>query len=65
MGFNEYLKNIRIKHATFLFAHGINSVKNVAHLSGFSDPFYFSSVFKKEMGVSPKEYKDKIKQKMV
>ena len=61
MGFSEYLKNLRIKHAVLLFDHGIDAVKNVAILSGFSDPLYFSSVFKKEIGYSPKEYKERLK----
>ena len=58
MGFSEYLRMLRLKHAIFLFDHGIDAVKNVAILSGFSDPLYFSSVFKKEVGVSPREYKE-------
>ncbi len=35
------------------------AAENVAYLSGFKDPFYFSSVFKKATGVSPKEYTGK------
>ena len=56
VGYAEYLRTLRIKHAVTLMDFGLQSVKNVALLSGFSDPLYFSSVFKKEMGVSPKEY---------
>lgn len=59
ISYSEYLRNIRIKYAVSLFDHGIDSVKNVAYLSGFKDPLYFSSVFKKTIGVSPKEYTDK------
>ncbi len=55
--FSEYLRSVRIKYAITLFDHGIDSVKNVALLSGFSDPLYFSTVFKNIVGVSPKEYK--------
>ncbi len=55
-GFSQYLRTLRIKYAVTLFDHGIDSVKNVALLSGFTDPLYFSSVFKSEMGTSPKEY---------
>ena len=47
---------LRIKYAVSLLEHGIGSVKNVAFLSGFSDPMYFSTVFKKVVGVSPKDY---------
>lgn len=56
MGFSEYLRTVRIKYAISLLDHGIDSVKNVALLSGFTDPMYFSTVFRKEVGVSPKEY---------
>lgn len=59
ISFSEYLRNIRIKYAVSLFDHGIDSVKNVAYLSGFKDPLYFSTVFKKTIGVSPKEYTEK------
>lgn len=55
--FSEYLRSVRIKYAITLFNHGIDSVKNVALLSGFSDPLYFSTVFKSIVGLSPKEYK--------
>lgn len=55
--YSEYLRDLRIKYAISLFDHGIDSVKNVAALSGFSDPLYFSTVFKKCVGVTPKEYK--------
>jgi two-component system response regulator YesN len=30
---------------------------------GFSDPNYFSTRFKHEFGLSPKQYKDKVKSK--
>ena len=55
--YSEYLKSLRIKYAVTLFDHGIESVKNVALLSGFTEPLYFSTVFKKSVGVSPKEYR--------
>ena len=57
LGYSEHLRNMRIKYAVSLLEHGIDSVKNIAILSGFSDPLYFSTVFKKTVGVSPKEYK--------
>lgn len=33
------------------------SIKEIAYSLGFSDPFYFSNYFKKEMGCSPSEYR--------
>lgn len=60
-GFVDYLRSLRIKNAIFLLDTGLDSIKNVAILSGFSDPLYFSSVFKKEVGLSPKQYINKNK----
>lgn len=57
--YTEYLRAMRMKYAVSLFDHGLNSVKNVALLSGFSDPFYFSTVFKSIVGITPKEYIEK------
>ena len=56
VGFSEYLRNKRIDYARSLFDHGIDSIKNVALLSGFNDPLYFSNVFKKVTGLSPTQY---------
>lgn len=59
ISFSEYLKNTRIQHAVFLIEQGITSVKNVAFLSGYKDPLYFSNVFKKTVGISPTDYINK------
>lgn len=59
----EYLRSLRFKYAVILFEHGVNSIKNVAFLSGFSDPLYFSNAFKKELGVSPKKYVELLSRK--
>lgn len=54
--FSAYLKNMRIRHAVFLIRQGITSVKNVALLSGYNDPLYFSKVFRATVGMSPSEF---------
>ncbi len=56
IAYTEYLRIIRIKYAIALFDQGIDSVKNVAFLSGFSNPLYFSKVFKNTVGISPTDY---------
>ena len=56
IGYTEYLQTFRIKYAITLFTNGIDSIKNVALLSGFTDPLYFSTVFKNKTGHSPKAY---------
>lgn len=63
--YTEYLSSVRVNYAISLFDHGLDSIKNVAVLSGFIDQFYFSNVFKKKTGISPKEYLKKTKTKIV
>jgi len=55
-GYTEYLRNLRVRYAVSLFDQGLDSVKNVAFLSGFTDPLYFSTVFRRTVGLSPTEY---------
>lgn len=57
---NEFIRNIKFKIACKLLIERKLSVTEVAYELGFVDSRYFSTVFKKEMGVSPSEY---IKQK--
>ena len=57
MGLSEYLRILRIRYAVMLMENGVTSVKNVAALSGFSDPLYFSKVFTEMIGMPPSQYK--------
>lgn len=52
----DYLLNVRITKAKQLLCDGI-SVTKVSELTGFSDIYYFSNVFKKTEGESPAEFK--------
>ena len=54
--FTDYLKNLRMNRARLLLDQGITSIKNLAILSGYSDPLYFSKVFKETFGASPRQY---------
>lgn len=51
--FNTYLTQLRIENAAKLIGAGFTSIKEIAQLSGFSDPLYFSKVFKKYNYHSP------------
>ena len=59
IGFSSYLKVIRIQNACTLMEKGFTSIKDIAYMCGFNDPLYFSKVFKKQMGCSCSEYKNK------
>lgn len=54
--FLEYLQRYRIKKALELMQDQGLRVNEIARKTGFTDMSYFSSVFKKYMGVSPSSY---------
>ena len=54
--FNTYVNNLRIKRAYELIDRGVFSVAKLAEACGYADAMYFSKVFKKKTGHSPKEY---------
>lgn len=54
----DYLNELRISYACELLISGFYSAKEIAFKSGYSDPKYFSTVFKRVMGVPPTEYKN-------
>lgn len=51
----DYIKHRRMSLACDLLAKG-NNVSETAYKTGFSDPNYFSKVFKKTFGKSPSDY---------
>ncbi len=55
-GFSDYVTLVRTDHAVFLIGQGVTSVKNLAILCGYSDSLYFSKVFRKVIGLSPRDY---------
>lgn len=57
--FIEYLTNIRIEKAKELLMESDRSMKEICMMCGYSDPNYFSRTFKKNVGITPTEYKDK------
>jgi len=52
-----YLLQLRVDNAKQLLSEGNYTVAEAAYCSGFSDPLYFSRMFKKMTGVSPKQWK--------
>lgn len=53
---SEYLKKLRLDNACQILSLGSCSIAQTAHMTGFSDVYYFSSFFKKHIGMSPSEY---------
>jgi AraC-like DNA-binding protein len=55
---NEFIENVKFNYAIRLFKESDLSIKEIAYSSGFNDPKYFARRFKKEYGMTPKEYKN-------
>ncbi|MDO5423147.1 MAG: response regulator [Eubacteriales bacterium] len=55
--FIEYLTRIRIEKAKEMLENPSLSIKEVSAMSGYSDPNYFSRLFKKQTDMTPREYK--------
>lgn len=53
----DYLLNNKINRAKIIIANTNLSIKETAYRLGFSDEHYFSNIFRKKTGVSPKEYR--------
>lgn len=59
-GFNTYITHERIKIAKRLLEDSTVSIQEVGELCGYPNPKYFSVVFKKIAGESPKVYREKM-----
>lgn len=58
--FIEYLTNLRIERAKKLLQLREMSIKTVCIETGYSDPNYFSRIFKKQVGVTPSEFRERV-----
>ena len=58
--FTSYLTDLRLKRAVELLLEKDEKTYVIAHDVGYSDPNYFSYVFKKAFGVSPNKYRLKV-----
>lgn len=57
----DFIIHTKLKHAKKLLIEGELNIKEVAYASGFSNPKYFSTSFKKIFGASPSDFIKKIR----
>ena len=57
----DFVRHVRIMRAAELLCKTDDSLTSIAYTMGFSDPKYFARVFKKEMGISPSQYRENSK----
>ena len=56
VGFSEYISQAKIAKAKSMLLEQDMKIYEVADRLGFESAFYFSKVFKKVEGISPREY---------
>ena len=56
---HRYQLDVRLREASWMVRYTDLGVAQIAEQVGFSDPFYFSRLYKKKYGVSPKLARDK------
>jgi two-component system response regulator YesN len=61
VNFIDYLTDIRIGKAKELLKEDKLSIKEVCLASGYSDPNYFSRIFKKVENITPSEFRERCK----
>lgn len=54
---SEYLQRVRVEAAKRHFEKGGTPIKETMYQVGYSDAKFFSSLFKKHVGISPSEYR--------
>ncbi len=57
IGYIDYLNKIRIEHACDYLLQGYFKTYEIAYKVGFRDEKYFSKVFKRNIGMTPSEFK--------
>ena len=58
MSLTEYVNTLRISHAKILLENSNIPIKSIASRCGIEDIHYFTRVFKKNCGVTPKGYRE-------
>jgi DNA-binding response OmpR family regulator/two-component sensor histidine kinase len=57
----EFIKEMRVKRAAQLIETGEFNMTQIAYMVGINDPRYFSKCFKQRFGMTPTEYKEKVR----
>jgi len=59
MTINDIVKEVRFKKSAELLCQNKYTIYEVADMVGYNDTKYFSREFKKQFGVSPRDYKQR------
>ena len=59
----QYLLKIKINQARIMLENGTYSIIEIANHLAFNSPYHFSEIFKEKIGMTPTEYRKRIKGK--
>lgn len=54
----DYFIHLKMQRACTMLSFSQKTIHEIAYDIGYSDPYYFSRLFKKVMGMSPRQYRD-------
>ena len=57
----QYVLSLRITNAENLLETTEYNIAEISNIVGYENPLYFSRIFKKQKGLSPSEYRKRIK----
>ncbi|MNE76734.1 HTH-type transcriptional regulator YesS [compost metagenome] len=60
INFSDYIGSVRINKAKLLLQNPNLKLSQISEMVGFHDVKYFSKVFKKQVGVTPKDYRTQV-----
>ncbi len=63
--FIDYLTDLRVDKSKELLKDPTLSIKSICYSVGYSDPNYFSKIFKKTTGITPTEYRVNLSQEVI
>jgi YesN/AraC family two-component response regulator len=58
----SYFSHLKVTRSCEFLDQTNLKIKQIAFMLGYSDPYYFSKDFQKKMGVSPRNYRKRVKQ---
>ena len=53
-----YVNKLKMNKAAFLLIQSNSSIKQISLMLHYNNPYYFSEMFKKEYGISPKYFRE-------
>jgi AraC-like DNA-binding protein len=63
MSIQDYIQKFRVERAANLLKYSEASLSEISHYTCFHSQSHFGSVFKRYMGMTPRQYRDKYKEK--